>query len=62
MTSTRLCFAGLAATWLTIAIGLVGAHGVGSPVLPAMAVLGLLASWVCFAASWRKLAAERHGK
>ncbi|MEV6684404.1 hypothetical protein AB0N28_03510 [Streptomyces sp. NPDC051130] len=62
MTSGHLCTAGLIATWLTIALGLIGAHGVGSPVLPAVVVLLLLTSWVCFVASWRKLASEKHGK
>jgi hypothetical protein len=60
MTSSRLCYAGLAATWLAMVSGLIGAHGVGNPVVPIAAVSFLLASWACFAASWRKLTSAKH--
>lgn len=59
MTSDQLYYAGLAATWLAMASGLVGAYGVGSPGVPVAAVLFLLASWICFAASACKLSAEK---
>lgn len=62
MTSNGLCYAGLAATWLAIAIGLIGAHGVGNPAVPVAALLFLLASWICFAASCWKLTAEKRAK